>query len=139
MGCDLLRHNISSADNVVRQSTGDYEEINELNTMIETPISNLAQSAGYSGLIRTEHIRQQVYETIIRQESPAELNEQQSLYSAVDEYKYNVIVHVDEYQEILCGLSSEDDHDGRHNESICDHEESHCETEIPSEYLTIII
>ena len=104
--------------------------------IIESEIHNPEQSAGYSDLIRKEHIRQQAYETIIHQESPVGLNEQQHLSSADD--SYNVVVHADESQEI-CAHSSDDDYDGLHNESICDHEEPHCEKGIYPEYITIII
>ena len=127
---ELFRKNASSAANVVRQSTshGEEIEIRELDVLMASPISNQTQSVNYSSLILKEHILQQDYESIIHQQSPDELNEHQHLPSAVDEY--NVLVHAAESKEF--GAHS------CHSEAMCDHEEPHCETEISSEYLTIM-
>ena len=101
--------------------------------MIESPIINPAQAAGYSVLIHKEHICQQPYDEIIHEESSHELNEQQHISFEADEYKYAAVVDADAYQA-MCAHSSDDD--SRHIELMCDQEEPYCETEIPSDYLT---
>lgn len=130
----LSRQIVASTTNVVRQSTGHYDVANELEVMIESPIINPAQAARYSVLIHKEYTCQQPYDDIIHEESPRELNEQHHISSEADEYKYTAVVDA-EASQAMCAHSSDDD--SRHIELMCDQEEPHCDTEIPSEYLTI--
>lgn len=133
MHYDLSRQNVASVENVVRQSTGHYDEINELDIRNELPTRNLTQLAGYSIRIPKENIRLHTYDSLIHEEFPDESIEQLQLSSTAVESK--VVVHAGEFKD--CG-PRDSNGDSCHNGTLTDREGPYCETEIPSDYLTII-
>lgn len=129
MRCGPSPQNVFSAGNVVRESTGHYEEINELNIKTELPVRNPVQSAGYSRPIHNENIVQQAYDSLSSQEFPDRSIEQLQPSFTVVETRAT-----DGSEEI--GTQSSNC-DTCHTGLLSDRKEPYCETEIPSDYLTI--